>query len=136
MDKKVKFDITIAVIIVALILYLFLGHNRRQKLLNSDDVHYSVGTITSLEKGAKVAPWFEFEFYDGEKIVKGHYSLAKKPDLSTKSRLVLEKYIGKKFITKFATENSNFNQLDFDSEVPDSINIGDKKIWKKKPYLH
>lgn len=129
------YKIIILIIIVGVLLYYFIGTNHRQDSLKDENVNFTIAEIKDVEYGARVAPWFNFQFYaDDNEIIEGKYDLSKNKQLSVQDYDSLKKYIGKKYIVKYSKKYPAFNEIYLQKLVPDSLYdcIGCK--WDKMPY--
>ncbi len=132
-DKKKLFNTIMILLFVALVGYLYFGIQYRNNLMKDENVNYTIGNVIDYEFGAKVAPWFTFNFYVDEKIWEGEYSI--NDTLRRKSSSYLKrKYIGKKFFVKYSIIKPKFNELYLYKPVPDSLLDCVKCAWEEPPF--
>ncbi|MCG2430761.1 hypothetical protein [Aequorivita xiaoshiensis] len=129
------YKIIILMVIVSVLLYYFIGANLRQNSLKAENVNFTIAEIKDVEYGARVAPWFNFQFYANDnKIIEGKYHLSKNKQLSVQDYDSLKRYIGKKYIVKYSKKNPSFNEIYLQKQVPDSLYNCVGCQWDKMPY--
>ncbi|HEA30805.1 MAG TPA: hypothetical protein ENH91_12580 [Leeuwenhoekiella sp.] len=135
MRKNNLYKLTIAIIIFGSLLYFFIGSDIRRNKLKAENVNFTIAEIKNVEYGARVAPWFNFQFYgkDHEKF-EGQYNLSKNKQLSVQNYDSLKKYFGRKFIVKYNKKDPSYNELYLQKQVPDSLNNCKNCHWEKLPY--
>ena len=118
-------------IFISLLVYAFIGSTIKSNSLNSENVLYSIGTISKFEKGAKVSPWFIYSYKYKNTFHEGKYIIEGK--LRAGSNEELREYIGKKFIIKISIENPKWSELYFDKPIPKNLKYEKGQTWNKLP---
>jgi len=107
MNRKINIILSIVAIaftIVAMILGIYGNYTIENK-----PVKYAIGTIHDFVRGARAAPFFDYDFIINKKEYSGRYSI--EGDLRNKSNNYLEKFIGKKFFVRFNSDQPYINRL-------------------------
>lgn len=98
--------------------------------INNTKLKYSACIITEFRRGSKVPPSFNYFFYYNGIKYNNSYSITN--DLGNKNNSILESYVGKKFILKFAEKDIEVNNLILDCPIHDSI-VPPKEGWAELP---
>ena len=117
--KRKKVFRLIFISAVFLFIALVIYKNIERIDLLKRDVSYEVGKIVSFELGASVNPWFDYEFYIEDKKYEGKYNIIEGMDMERVR--YYKKYVGKYFYVKYSTLKPNFNEIDINNPVIDSI---------------
>jgi hypothetical protein len=118
-------------IFILLGIYLYWRVQDRKEKLTVEETFYTVGKITGYEYGAKVSPWWNFEFYDGRELRQAKSSIDN--SLSGKPSAEWKKYVGNKFFVKYNALKPKYNEIYLNKPAPDSLIICDKCKFDKIP---
>jgi hypothetical protein len=101
--------------------------------MENEPVKYTTAVIIEFARGARVAPWFDYEFsVDGQRY-ESSYSIANK--LSMENNTVLRAYIGRRFLVRFNINDPNsLHRLMLECPVPDSIEVTPQQGWENRPF--
>ena len=126
--KEKLFNIISILIFTFVVAFFYIRKSKREKFLSSNDVMYSIGKITGVQTGAKVSPWFVYEFYNGK-----DFEISQKylPDsLSSKySSIIKKEYVGKKYLIKYSIEQPIYNEIYLNKPIEDSLTNCLKCTW-------
>lgn len=122
--------ILITFLIFILIKSIIVNYNRNINLENKS-ILFTVGTISKHVKGAKVNPWFIFNFAYRNEIYEGELNI--EGELRGASNVELDKYIGKKYFVKFSEEKPKYSEIYFDKPVPKDFIYTEGQTWKNIP---
>lgn len=129
--KKKVLNITIIIIIILFIAYLFWGVNDREKHL-SGKIQYKVGEIIEYDRGANVSPWFTYKFYINDKVYKGQHGID--DSLISLNNSELRKFIGNRYLVKYSIEKPIYNELLFNKPIVDSLKDCIECSWRNLPF--
>lgn len=109
------------------LLFMIIKNNQRNRLLNSDEVLYTVGITTKIKYHSRVSPsiYYVFSTRNNEKI---------EGRISFKGKRHKDKYINKKFFVKYSTEKPIYSEIYLDKSVPDSLYNCTNCYWEKPPW--
>ena len=118
-NKRKKIFRLVFISVVILFIALVIYKNKERIDLLKGDVSYEIGKIVSFEQGASVNPWFDYEFYIKDTKYIGKYNII---DGMTSEKVGhYKKFVGKYFYVKYSKEKPNFNEMNIDKPVIDSI---------------
>ena len=116
--SKTIYKIFLIVSTFLFIIYVVYKNIKRKEYLN-ENVKYTEGRITEFKLGANVNPWFNYIFYANNENHKGKYNIIEAMD--RKNIEYYSQFVGKYFYVKYNINKPEYNEMDINMEVPDSI---------------
>lgn len=131
MKNKNYFSYVIIAFLIFILIKSIIVNYDRSINLEDKNILFTVGTISKHIKGAKVSPWFIFnfayrnDFYEGKSIIEG--------ELRGASNLELDEYINKKYFVKFSVEKPKYSEIYLDKPVPKNFVYEEGQTWENIP---
>lgn len=133
MTKKRIENVVIISLITGFGLYMYFGNKISKEYLYNKEQSYGIAEIILFKRGAKVAPWFVYEFeLDGVKY-EGDYDMTG-DTLRGYSNEFLRQYIGRKYLVRYSVEKPKYSELYIDKPIPDSLLDCTDCRWDKPPF--
>jgi len=131
--KKITASIVMLFVLISCGIFFYLGNRDRNTYLNNKPVLYGIGTIVEFQRGAKVAPWFTYEFFYGEDKYIGKLPITSELRKLNNS-VIQNRFIGRKFLVKFSLNKPKYNEMDITKPIPDSLLGCVKCNWEISPF--
>ncbi|MBN8643169.1 MAG: hypothetical protein J0L86_15260 [Flavobacteriales bacterium] len=130
MTKKNIFSIALVLFFIFIIAKAIIFNIDRNSLRDKKEL-FTVGEITDYSKGAKVSPWFLYQFSYKNQLIKGESIIEGK--LRKADNKKLSSYIGKKYFVKFSTVKSKYSEIYLNKPVPNNFVYEEGQSWKEIP---
>ncbi len=120
-------------IILGIIIYVIYDVKKRNNMLNSGKVLYTIGEVYGFKNNVKASDNFLYKFcFDGEMCFSSDFFHGDMGKLKAK-RLWDTKYLNKKFLMKFSTEELRYSEIYIDIPIKNiELNCDKLLVWETK----